>query len=160
MKKKVLKVSMLCLIVLITGCAPRYACKEKIPGAKCISLSETYTQEVLGERPEDDKTKKSIKQAGNLNFENHKKPNVALVVENHSKTKPAIGDISDHEDKIPILKPPRIARIWISPWIDSNGDLLMESFIYTEIEGKKWVIGDEIPGTTKENLERTYNPLK
>jgi hypothetical protein len=171
-------VIMLCLIAATMGCAPRYACKENIPDAKCISLSETYVQEVLGEKPADTKSEEDSDVPNDFKFMSSENVDVALIVASPSKTgrsdqgkpkadtkeadkgKKTINDMPDTGEEIPILRPPKIARIWIAPWIDGNGDLYMESFIYTEIEGKRWVIGNEIPGTTKENLEKAYNPLK
>jgi conjugal transfer pilus assembly protein TraV len=42
----------------------------------------------------------------------------------------------------PIREPARIMRIWISPWVESStGDLNWPSYIYTEIEPRKWSFG-------------------
>jgi type IV conjugative transfer system lipoprotein TraV len=172
-------VIMLCLIAVATGCAPRYACKENIPNAKCTSLSETYAEEVLGEKPAATEGKEEIDYPGSgIKFMRGENAKVALIVKSHPKTgqaqedklksgpkeaekeKKIIKSIADTGEEMPILRPPKIARIWIAPWIDGNGDLYMESYIYTEIEGKRWIIGDEVPGTTKENMEKAYNPLK
>jgi conjugal transfer pilus assembly protein TraV len=176
MKRKI--VIMLCLIAVTTGCAPRYACKENIPNAKCISLSETYAEEVLGEKPAATEQDEDINYPDGIKLMSSEHAKVALIVKSHPKTgqaqqdkmktgpkeaekeKKIIKSIADTGEEMPILRPPKIARIWIAPWIDGNGDLYMESYIYTEIEGKRWIIGNEIPGTTKENLEKAYNPLK
>jgi hypothetical protein len=140
-----------------------------------MSLSETYAREVLGETPPGKESKRHFDENHDAEFVSSEKVIAALVVQSDSgiieqralrsekealTDKEIIKNMSDREGETPILRPPRIARIWISPWIDSSGDLHMESFIYTEIEGKKWVIGDEAPETTQRGLEKSYNPLR
>jgi len=36
-------------------------------------------------------------------------------------------------------------RIWVAPWEDTNGDLIVTGYVYTEIEPRRWVIGDGTP---------------
>lgn len=36
-------------------------------------------------------------------------------------------------------------RIWVAPWEDTNGDLIISGYLYTEIEPRRWVIGDSAP---------------
>jgi len=33
----------------------------------------------------------------------------------------------------------------VAPWEDTNGDLIVTGYIYTEIEPRRWVIGDSAP---------------
>lgn len=177
MIKMTSKLIALCLFVLIFGCAPRYACKEMMPDAKCMSLSETYAQEILGEKRAEIESEVNIDDKRDFRFFSSENANAALIVESPSKPvtdkssalkigndevkkeKTITKDIQSSDKSIPILRPPKIARIWLAPWIDGSGDLHMESFIYTEIEGKKWVIGD-MPDGANENSEKSYNPLK
>ena len=174
MKEATPKLIVMSLLVLLIGCAPRYACKDMIPGAQCMSLSETYAQAVIGEKSIETAAKRDVDDPNKSKFMRSENTNVALIVEspskrgrgkpfatNENKTEKGITkSIQGADGGMPILRPPRIARIWLAPWIDSNGDLYMESFIYTEIEGKKWVIGNDMPDGARENIERSYNPLK
>jgi conjugal transfer pilus assembly protein TraV len=34
-------------------------------------------------------------------------------------------------------------RIWIAPWIDKNDDLHLPSFLYTEVQARKWNLGEQ-----------------
>jgi hypothetical protein len=52
---------------------------------------------------------------------------------------------------MPIVRPPKIVRIWIAPWVDGNEDLNMDTYIYTEIRGKKWLLGEKIPESSSSN---------
>ena len=44
---------------------------------------------------------------------------------------------------IPIRTPSVVMRILVLPWQDSAGALNVSGYIYTEIEPRRWVIGDE-----------------
>jgi conjugal transfer pilus assembly protein TraV len=43
---------------------------------------------------------------------------------------------------VPIRTPAQVMRIWVAPWEDTNGDLIVTGYVYTEIEPRKWVIGE------------------
>ena len=43
---------------------------------------------------------------------------------------------------LPIRTPATVMRVWIAPWIDSNDDLMMSGYVYTEIEKRRWMIGE------------------
>lgn len=59
---------------------------------------------------------------------------------------------------IPIRTPAKVMRIWIAPFEDQTGDLVMPGFVYTEIEPRRWVIGEEGRGVGKG--KHTSRPLK
>lgn len=44
---------------------------------------------------------------------------------------------------IPIRTPAEVMRIWIAPWEDQNGDLIATGYVFTEIEARRWVVGEE-----------------
>ncbi|MEY2117116.1 type IV conjugative transfer system lipoprotein TraV [Rhodanobacter sp. FW106-PBR-R2A-1-13] len=46
-------------------------------------------------------------------------------------------------DVIPIREQARVMRVWVAPWVDANGNLTMASRVYTEIEAKRWSVGEE-----------------
>lgn len=46
---------------------------------------------------------------------------------------------------IPVRTPAQVMRIWIAPWENTDGDLVVTGHIYTEIEPRRWVIGDKEP---------------
>jgi len=55
-------------------------------------------------------------------------------------------------DVIPIREASRVMRIWISPWEDTNGNLVMATRIYTEIEPKRWSVGEAAPDSNSGNF--------
>lgn len=50
---------------------------------------------------------------------------------------------------VPIRTQAKVMRIWIAPWEDNDGDLHANGYIYTEIEQRKWNLGQPFnsPGT-------------
>ena len=42
---------------------------------------------------------------------------------------------------LPVLEPAKVMRIWIAPWEDSRKDLHWPSYLFTEIQPRKWSFG-------------------
>ncbi|WP_162530866.1 type IV conjugative transfer system lipoprotein TraV [Rhodovastum atsumiense] len=42
---------------------------------------------------------------------------------------------------LPLRSPPEIMRIWVAPWEDDKGDLMMSGYIFTELRERRWQIG-------------------
>lgn len=42
---------------------------------------------------------------------------------------------------LPVLEPARVLRIWIAPWEDAKKDLHWPSYLFTEIQPRKWSFG-------------------
>ena len=40
-----------------------------------------------------------------------------------------------------VRTPPKVMRIWIAPFEDSDGDLQVGGFVFTELEARRWLIG-------------------
>lgn len=43
----------------------------------------------------------------------------------------------------PLRTPPVVMRIWVASWQDTRGDLQMPGDTYTEIEPRRWAVGEE-----------------
>lgn len=46
------------------------------------------------------------------------------------------------QDPSAVRTPPKVLRIWIAPWEDSDGDLQAPSYVFTELEPRRWIIGN------------------
>jgi len=58
---------------------------------------------------------------------------------------------------IPLKIPPKIMRILILPWVDENGVLHSQEYIYVEVDKGKWILGNYL---YKENSSiKTLTPL-
>lgn len=63
---------------------------------------------------------------------------------------------------IPIRTQARVMRIWTSSWEDDEGDLHADGYMYTEIESRRWNLGDRFqsPGSAISPLSATTNSSK
>lgn len=41
----------------------------------------------------------------------------------------------------PLRAPAKVLRIWLAPWEDTRGDLHLAGFVYSEVEGRRWRVG-------------------
>ena len=59
-------------------------------------------------------------------------------------------------EPVPVRTPAQIMRIWVAPFVDTNGDLVAPGFVYTEIEPRRWIYpSDETWGN-----QRMFAPLQ
>lgn len=45
---------------------------------------------------------------------------------------------------VPLRTPSRVMRIWYAPWENESGDLHVAKIVYTEIEPRRWTIGQPV----------------
>jgi len=45
---------------------------------------------------------------------------------------------------VPLRTPSRVMRIWYAPWENESGDLHVAKIVYTEIESRRWTIGQPV----------------
>lgn len=118
----------LLLITIVTGCATEYGCKGMPDEPSCLSTTQAYqvTNTALTEAPLEN----------SQGSESTSKP--ALV-------SPLQQPVPKIEDPTPIRTPSQVMRIWIAPWEDADGDLMVSSYVYTELEPRRWMIGKTAP---------------
>ena len=113
------------LMVLTTGCATtEYGCKGMPDEPSCLSTTQAYqvTNTAITEAPPEN----------NPSSESTSTP--ALVP-------PLQQPVPKIEDPTPIRTPSQVMRIWIAPWEDADGDLMVSNYVYTELEPRRWMIG-------------------
>lgn len=49
---------------------------------------------------------------------------------------------NDVRTPLPVRAEAKVMRIWIAPWVDKNDDLHLPSFLYTEVQPRKWNLGE------------------
>jgi conjugal transfer pilus assembly protein TraV len=114
-------------VFLSTGCATQYGCKGMPDDPQCLSTTEAYqvTDKALPEPPKPEPTKIEVIKAGAATgFPRHARQPVPKI-----------------ENPTPIRTPAQVMRIWIAPWEDSDGDLMVSGYVYTELEPRRWMIG-------------------
>lgn len=65
----------------------------------------------------------------------------ALPLPLHLPTHLPISQSASPNLPLPILEPAKVMRIWIAPWEDSKKDLHWPSYLFTEIQPRKWSFG-------------------
>jgi conjugal transfer pilus assembly protein TraV len=60
---------------------------------------------------------------------------------------------------MPIRTQAEIMRIWIAPWEDGDGDLHADGFVYSEVNQRRWNLGDRFnsPNQVIKPLTETYS---
>jgi conjugal transfer pilus assembly protein TraV len=114
-------------VLLSTGCATQYGCKGMPDDPQCLSTTEAYqvTDKALPEPPKPEPPQVEAVKAGAIApFPRHARQPVPKI-----------------EDPTPIRTPAQVMRIWIAPWEDSDGDLMVSGYVYTELEPRRWMIG-------------------
>lgn len=117
------------LPAILTGCAStmsgldgetKFACRAP-EGVSCKSLSGVYANAVANNLPALRKEGEGEASAGAP-----------------AKSSEIIGRAPSSGD--PIRAMPKVLRLWISPWEDSEGDLHDQSYIYVVADPGRWVI--------------------
>jgi len=119
----------LLLMVLTTGCATtEYACKGMPDEPSCLSTTQAYqvTNAAITETPP----------------ENNQRPESTSPP---TLPPPLQQPVPKIEDPTPIRTPSQVMRIWIAPWEDADGDLMVSNYVYTELEPRRWMIGKATP---------------
>jgi conjugal transfer pilus assembly protein TraV len=118
--------------LVLQGCsfmgigASSYACPGGIEGVRCMSARQVYAA-----------TEHSDYVKSNEDIQTKTDQNIAPVV-----TKTQRVAVPSIEQPVPIRTAAKVMRIWTAPWEDQEGDLHADGFVYTEIENRKWNLGE------------------
>jgi len=130
--KYFLTLTILAVAGIIQGCAigkSDFDCKSGVDGVRCLSAREVYQ---ATESSDYVKTKAENEQSDD------KKPQpISFGQQKNSQV--AVPSI---DQPIPIRTQAKVMRIWMAPWEDDDGDLHADGFMYTEIESRRWNLGD------------------
>ncbi|HFQ5158103.1 TPA: TraV family lipoprotein [Vibrio vulnificus] len=127
---------------LLSGCSSldfgssKYGCSGMPDGVRCLSAREVYELTSNGAAP---KTIDAVAtRIGSLSGYSQSDLETGLL------SYPALPKT---QQSAPIRIPSRVMRIWIAPWEDDRGDLNLVSYVFTEIEPRRWDIGVSVPRT-------------
>jgi conjugal transfer pilus assembly protein TraV len=113
------------------GGKERYACKAPV-GAQCTSVSGVYANALHGMN---DLPPAPLKQAATIT---------------PASTVPASNTTG-------LRTKPRVLRLWIAPWEDSDGDLHDASFVHVVVDTGHWLI-DRVRPTPRSSLDAVTPP--
>lgn len=136
------------LLTLLAGCVnmmsgldggSKFACKAP-DGVVCTSVSGVYANSVSGSLPsQQHATKGSVDSKA---VPDPKPYNASPP----TTTAPAPGT--------PLLSSPKVLRLWIAPWVDEDGDLHDQSYLYVMWHRGEWQIEH-----TRRQIQRQFTPV-
>lgn len=115
---------------------PDYQCPiEDVEAAKCASVQEAF--------------------AASNSMQGQGQPRVQSVFDNRVQSRPAavpaagqpvfMGQLSEHPapstNGDPVFQQPEVKRVWVRPYVDSDGNLRTGEYVYFSTPGK-WSYGD------------------
>jgi conjugal transfer pilus assembly protein TraV len=111
--------ALLVAVASLAGCSvkSKYGCPAP-DGVQCRSISEVYQKTQGPNTPTPDHP--ALRGAKNV-------PLPAAPV--------------PEETLRPIRSAPKIMRVWVAPWIDDEGDLHQEGYLYMVVDQGQWAIG-------------------
>ena len=141
--KRFLKITIIAIAGIMQGCSfmgigkGDFDCPGGVDGVRCMSARQVYQ---ATESSDYVKTKEEQKEADNKN-------NQTTSTGLSHTSEVAVPRI---EQPIPIRTQAKVMRIWMAPWEDEDGDLHADGYMYTEIESRRWNLGDRFKSPSSE----------
>lgn len=120
----------------LSGCVAKYGCKGMPDDPVCLSTTDAYKASNHAVSPPSSADTRKTRKTGKAA---RATPADAVPARWVRAAYPKI------DDPTPIRTPSRVMRVWIAPWEDAEGDLMVSSYIYTELEPRRWMIGPAAP---------------
>lgn len=133
------------LSILMSGCAliqDDYGCPGMPDDPVCMSTLNSYQATHNTTKISPDLKQERPKETSDDEASEAKSPildNPSVPTDAHAMPTPVITDPT------PIRTPAKVMRIWVAPWEDGDGDLNVSSYVYTELEERRWMIGSQAP---------------
>ena len=183
--KKVFSALVACgMATSLSGCAyfnvgeEEFNCSGMPDSAYCHSARDVYLATNDGEVPsrvgkdgaynEDcDDCKRSEGRNFNFGADEYEEGQTQGATSDQAQSRPIAGSKNDDEvinnyvaprlpdQPVPIRTPAVVMRIWVAPYIDMNDDLNSPGYVFTEIEPRRWIYGDQ-----KFQTSHSFHPLR
>ena len=153
MGKLFLMVCVEALLLSMVSCGTKYACRDTLGGVKCETPTEVYQQLMEGNL----KNQVPVRGVPKTEKDHPEKQGTgAQGVEGSG----IASQMEFKEDRKPVRVQPRVVRLWLAPWEDSDGDLHMGGFIYAEVAGKRrWVLREKTLDIDPRTAPKLMSPL-
>jgi len=147
MADKTFKILTLMVMVFGTsGCSwlgigqSNYTCPGGVDGVRCMSARQVYQA-----TESSDYVKPTNTGSEDEKLTTETATPVGVISQRTSQI--AVPSI---EQAVPIRTQAKVMRIWMAPWEDDDGDLHADGYLYTEIESRRWNLGERFksPGNT------------
>jgi conjugal transfer pilus assembly protein TraV len=151
-------------VLTLSGCSALnvgnedYACQGMPNGVQCMSARDVYAA------TNDGKVPRPTNADGDLEAVDDAELNATAEQLESDRTTSSGDRLIDMyvaprlpNKPVPIRTPAEVMRIWVAPWEDTNGDLIVTGYIYTEIEARRWVVGDSM---SMNDNKANFQPLQ
>ncbi|MCK9172177.1 MAG: type IV conjugative transfer system lipoprotein TraV [Desulfuromonas thiophila] len=125
---------------LLGACSAGYNCKGMPEGVSCMSAREVYNATEYAEYLGTPAMSKDEEGKGEGKEDAGQKQQTAPVANPYATAVQGY----QQDNPLPIRTPEQVMEIWVAPWEDNQGSLHMASTIYTEIEKRRWTVGESI----------------
>jgi conjugal transfer pilus assembly protein TraV len=119
--------------LLLAGCSGLGGSSSltcKLPdGARCDSVSSTYAESTRGELPGQRKRQATTEPAPSGTSSSSRDGGLLMQAD------PRMVPVG-----MPVRSQPRIVRVWIKAWEDSDGDLHDQAFVYLPVTEGRWMV--------------------
>ncbi len=117
-----------------TGCAaPKYACRAH-EGIPCMSIDEVYKKSIDGTLPSTGRVS---------GVQDSAPPSVATTVQQEGRgavAVPAQRYPASVAAGAPIRRDSSILQVWLTPWVDTEGDFHDQSTFYMVVDPGRWLL--------------------
>jgi len=122
----------------MTGYGENFSCPDVEYGSPCMSAREVYmsngTDTVAGSHAE---------HAAGTGNGGAREIDTRISRQRMANSPPMPG----LDGPKPLRTPARVMRIYIAPWVSVDGALTMPSYVFTEIEPRRWSVGERAPSS-------------
>ncbi len=132
------------LLVGLASCSTQYGCKGLPEDPACLSAVEAYqiTDKANATVRPSDASAPAMGKPGSSTSSAQGSASTLAVTDNRRKNSAPVPKI---DDPTPIRTPSKVMRIWVAPWEDSDGDLNVSGYLFTELEPRRWMVGKAAP---------------
>lgn len=132
----------------ITGLGAGSSLTCKLPeGARCDSVSNTYNESTRGQLP--GQARRRAMEGGDA------EPAPSGTSQRGADAGASYVDARLSPAAMPLRSQPRIARVWIKPWEDSDGDLHDQSYVYLPVDEGHWMLEHK-----QREVRKGFTPLR
>ena len=130
------------------GGTPTYACKAP-EGVLCTSVAGVYANSLQNNLPSQRTEKRATDPAGNVVTATRAAPGP-----NPAPNTGSVANTASASDAASMRSAPRVLRVWVAPWEDSDGDLQDQSYLYVVVDSGRWLIEHQ-----RASIRNAYTPI-
>lgn len=138
--------------LVLAGCntlgQSKFDCPKNTEGAACLSAREIYERTHVADR-----VGATYKQGKEVQPDEAQPTNAAgtqvAVASARSSYRPPLPEV---DTPLPVRTPAKVMRIRVFPWEDNSRDLHTGGYVYTEVEGRTWTIGEDQVSRVQANV--------